>query len=117
MKSKFSPDRRCEILANLAKTFPTSTYLSFAKEVENLTLEKKANLILNVDGYIAAMLLDIFEDMEMSYEEKKSYIDSGICNALFLFARSIGFIGHALDQKRLNEGLYRADWDNIFYTS
>lgn len=49
------------------------------------------------------MLLDIFEDIEMSYEEKKMYVHSGIFNGLFLLSRSIGFIGHALDQKRLGE--------------
>jgi len=32
-------------------------------EVEKLTLEKKSNLILNVDGMIAVMLLDVFEDI------------------------------------------------------
>jgi citrate synthase len=36
-----------------------STYLNFAKQIEELTLEKKPNLILNVDGYIAAILLDL----------------------------------------------------------
>lgn len=76
-------------------------YLNFAKSVESLTLEKKSNLILNVDGYIAAMLLDIFDDLGMSYEEKKMYVDVGVFNGLFLLARSIGFIGHAIDQKRL----------------
>jgi len=54
---------RCEILENLAGDFPVKKHLAFAKSIEALTLEKKANLILNVDGYIAAMLLDIFEDM------------------------------------------------------
>jgi len=63
VKSKFNPDVRCKILDELAESFPTSEYLSFAKQVETLTLEKKSNLILNVDGYIAAMLLDIFADM------------------------------------------------------
>lgn len=31
----------------------------FCKQLEKATLEKKATLILNVDGYIAAMLLDM----------------------------------------------------------
>lgn len=116
VKSKFNPDTRCEILENLAKTFPSNRHLAFAKQVESLTLEKKSNLILNVDWYIAAMLLDIFEDIEMSYEEKKMYVHSGIFNGLFLLSRSIGFIGHALDQKRLGEWLHRSSWDDILYT-
>lgn len=101
MKSKFNPDSRCKILEELAQKFPVSKYLDFAKSVESLTLEKKSNLILNVDGYIAAMLLDIFEDLEMNYDEKKMYVDVGVFNGLFLLSRSIGFIGHAIDQKRL----------------
>lgn len=49
------------------------------------------------------MLLDIFEDIGMNQEEKKMYIKAGIFNGIFLLARSIGFIGHAIDQKRLGE--------------
>lgn len=116
VKSKFNPDVRCQILEELARSFPIHTHLNFAKEVESLTLEKRANLILNVDWYIAAMLLDIFEDISMSYSEKQMYVEAGIFNGLFLLARTIGFIGHAIDQKRLGEWLYRADWDDILYT-
>lgn len=101
VKSKFNPDVRCSILEELSKQFPSQKYLDFAKQVEVLTLEKKANLILNVDGYIAAMLLDIFEELGMNYEEKKMYVEAGIFNGLFLLSRTIGFIGHAIDQKRL----------------
>ncbi len=116
VKSKFNPDKRCEILNTLAWDFPISKHLDFAKSVETLTLEKKSNLILNVDGYIAAMLLDIFEDIGMSYDEKKMYVEAWIFNGLFLLARTIGFIGHAIDQKRLGEGLYRTAWEDILYT-
>ncbi|MCD5380612.1 ATP citrate synthase [Candidatus Gracilibacteria bacterium] len=115
VKSKFNPDARCDILEKLALTFPKTLHLDFAKSVELLTLEKKSNLILNVDGYIAAMLLDIFDDMQMDYDEKKMYVESGIFNGFFLLARTIGFIGHAIDQKRLGEGLYRTSWDDILY--
>ena len=31
-------------------------------------------------------------------------------NALFVVARSIGLVGHALDQKRLQQPLYRHPW-------
>jgi succinyl-CoA synthetase alpha subunit/citrate synthase len=116
VKSKFNPDSRCKILENLASDFPTTKHLDFAKSVEALTLEKKANLILNVDGYIAAMLLDIFEDLGMNYEEKKMYVDVWVFNGLFLLSRTIGFIGHAIDQKRLWEWLYRTSWNDILYT-
>ena len=117
VKSKFNPDKRCEILETLSKNFPITHHLDFAKSVEALTLEKKSNLILNVDGYIAAMLLDIFEDVWMDNAEKKMYIESWIFNGFFLLARTIGFIWHAIDQKRLWEWLHRTSWDDILYTT
>jgi hypothetical protein len=50
-------------LAELSLSFPVRTNLLFAQAIEELTLEKKANLILNVDGHIAAMFLDILTDL------------------------------------------------------
>jgi ATP citrate (pro-S)-lyase len=38
----------------------------------------------------------------------------GTLNGLFVLGRSIGFIGHHLDQKRLRSGLYRHPADDIF---
>ncbi len=40
-------------------------------------------------------------------EEAREYIEIGALNGLFVLGRSIGFIGHHLDQKRLKQGLYR----------
>lgn len=117
VKSKFNPDTRCEILEKLSDNFPSTHHLNFAKSVEVLTLEKKSNLILNVDGYIAAMLLDILDDIWLTMNDKKMYIEAGIFNGIFLLARTVGFIGHAIDQKRLWEGLYRTDWWDIHYLS
>ena len=115
VKSKFNPDGRCDILKQLARSIPSSTHLDYALSVEALTLEKRANLILNVDGHIAASMLDIFVSIGMSPAEIEVYIDAGIFNAFFILARSIGFIGHALDQKRLGEPLYRTAWEDIHY--
>ena len=115
VKNKFNPDGRCEILRNLATNIPLSIYLDYARSVEVLTLEKKPNLILNVDWHIAASLLDIFTSIGMTPSEIETYIDAGIFNAFFILARSIGFIGHALDQKRLGEPLYRTAWEDIHY--
>ncbi|MDC0506113.1 ATP citrate synthase [Candidatus Gracilibacteria bacterium] len=115
VKSKFNPDKRCEILLEKKAKFKNTRYIDFALSVEKITLEKKSNLILNVDGCIAAMLLDLFEDIAMSHSEIKVYIDAGICNGFFILARSIGFIGHVIDQKRLGEGLYRTPWEDILY--
>jgi len=115
IKSKFNPDTRCQALAKIAQSFPDSSHLEYALEVEKITLDKKPNLILNVDGYIATMLLDILTSEWFSSSEIREYIDIGIGNAFFLFSRSIGFIGHAIDQKRLGEPLYRTPWEDILY--
>ena len=41
-------------------------------------------------------------------------IQIGTLNGLFVLGRSIGFIGHHLDQKRLRAPLYRHPADDIF---
>lgn len=117
VKSKFNPDVRCEIIGEIAKSFPnwSTSHYQFAKSVEEITLGKKANLILNVDGAIAALLLDLLVSMEFTDVQIQQYIQAGLFNAFFITARTIGFLGHALDQKRLNEWLYRTSWDDIWY--
>jgi ATP citrate (pro-S)-lyase len=50
-------------MRELATSFPATPHLDFAIAVEQLTLQKKPNLILNVDGHIAALLLDMMLDM------------------------------------------------------
>ena len=117
IKSKYNPDVRCTLLAELVQTFPTQTHFTLAKAVEVLTLEKKPSLILNVDGHIAALLLDFMTDLGFSAEEKQQYIDAWLFNGLFVLARSIGFIGHYLDQQRLQEGLYRTPFEDILYSA
>ena len=103
IKSIYNPDKRCELLFSLSKNFPQTKYLDFAKQVEGLTTLKKPNLILNVDGHVAALLLDIMEAMHYTPEQIQMYIQADIFNGLFVLARSIGFIGHHIDQKRLGE--------------
>ena len=49
--------------------------------------------------------------------EIKDIIKIGYLNGLFVLARSIGLIGHALDQKRLQQPLYRHPWDEVLYTN
>jgi citrate synthase len=36
-------------------------------------------------------------------------------NGIFVLSRSIGFIGHYLDQQRLQEWLHRTSWEDILY--
>lgn len=115
VKSKFNPDKRCEILLEISKTFPKTKYLDYALKIEELTLAKKPNLILNVDGMIWSMMIDLFENIGMSNDEIKNYIDAWVLNSFFILSRSIWFIGHAIDQKILSEWLYRTSWDDILY--
>jgi len=48
-------------------------------------------------------------------EEADRYIKGGILNAIFVFGRSAGLIGHYIDQRRLDQPLYRTPWDDIAY--
>jgi citrate synthase len=84
--------------------------------VEQITTAKRGNLILNVDGCIGITFLDFMASSRLfSTEEVDEIIDLGYLNALFILGRSIGFIGHALDQYRLRQGLYRHPFDDILY--
>ena len=75
---------------------------------------KKGNLILNVDGHIAAIMLDVLAQEEaLTTPELKQLIDADFFNALFVIPRTVGFIAHYLDQKRLDEGLFRLPDNDI----
>lgn len=90
--------------------------LRYALEVEKLTTRKKSNLILNVDGTIGCAFVDLLRGCSaFTREEADEFIRGGVLNGLFVLGRSIGFIGHFLDQKRLKQGLYRHPWDDICY--
>jgi len=117
IKSLENPDKRVEIIVQFAKeNFTDTTILDFGLEVQSVTTRKKSNLILNVDGAIACCFLDLMLSCGcFSVSEAEQYVDHGVLNALFVLGRSIGFIGHYLDQKRLNQGLYRHPTDDIAY--
>lgn len=116
IKSAQNPDSRVELLKEFAKkNLKTTKHLDFALAVEQETLKKKNNLILNVDGTIAAVFLDILVIDKFTRVEINQLIDIEIFNAIFVLGRTIGIIGHVLDQKRLNEPLYRHAWDDILY--
>lgn len=91
-----------------------SKFTNFAREIEKITIAKKGNLILNVDGAIAAVMLDIISEKEgYTNEELKHLVEIEFFNALFVASRSIGFISHFLDQKRLDEGIFRLEEDQV----
>ena len=115
IKSIHNPDMRVILIRNYArKHFKTTELLDYALEIEKITTSKRDNLILNVDGCIGVCFVDLLRS-EFSKEEADEYIQMGALNGLFVLGRSIGFMGHYLDQKRLKQGLYRHPWDDIAY--
>ncbi len=117
VKSKRNPDKRVELLKQYTTTnFSKTPYLNYALAIEKITLEKAENLILNVDGCLAVCFLDaLTTNNQFTKEEINQIITIGYLNALFALSRSIGLIGHILDQKRLNAELYRHPTDDILY--
>ena len=108
------PDPRVAALE--AFNVENGRYLTFARNVEAITTGKKANLILNVDGAIAAILLDLLES-ELGYgpEKLRELVDIEFFNALSILSRSVGFTSHYLDQRRHDEGLFRMTPEDIRY--
>lgn len=108
-----APDPRVPILLNLIGKVP-HPHLDFALAVEKITTGKKPNLILNVDGALAAILLDLLvHEEKLESDEIRTLIEAEFFNAIFVLSRSVGFIGHYLDQKRLGEGLFRLPDDQV----
>jgi citrate synthase len=108
-----APDPRVPILLKLVGDMP-HPHLDFARSVEAITTGKKPNLILNVDGALAAILLDLLvHEEKLEPDEIKTLIDAEFFNAIFVLSRSVGFIAHYLDQKRLGEPLFRLEGDQI----
>merc|ERR1712194_560059 len=127
IKSKHNPDKRVELIKEYCLREnnagggwscldATDSVLGYALAVEEVTVKKKANLILNVDGAIAAAFVDMLRNCRaFSLEESEQLIRAGCLNGLFVLSRSIGLIGHVLDQKRMNQPLYRHPWQDIAY--
>jgi succinyl-CoA synthetase alpha subunit/citrate synthase len=116
VKSVQNPDERVELIKKYAqKNLKKRAHLDYALEVESETTKKKNNLILNVDGAIGAVFLDILKANKYGDEEILELIEMELFNAIFLLGRTIGIIGHVLDQKKMKEPLYRHPWDDILY--
>jgi ATP citrate (pro-S)-lyase len=117
IKSLSNPDARVVLIKEYAKKhFKNTAVLDFALEVEQITTKKRDTLILNVDGCIAVGFVDMLRSCgAFTAEEADELIDFGCLNGLFVLGRSIGFIGHYIDQKRLKQPLYRHPWDDITY--
>lgn len=117
VKSVHNPDMRVTIMKDFVKShFTSSPLLDYALEVEKITTAKRDNLILNVDGCIGICFADILRT-ELGKETADQYVKMGALNGLFVLGRSIGLMGHYLDQNRLKQPLYRHPWDDIAYMS
>lgn len=118
IKSAQNPDIRVTLLKKFAReNFPVTPHLDYALEVEKITLTKRNNLILNVDGAIGILFCDLMAasgDL-FTEQEKEEILEFGILNGLFMLGRTIGMIGHYFDQKRLRTGLYRHPMDDVLY--
>jgi len=111
-----NPDKRVEILKGYAKAhFAKTELLDYALSIEAVTTQKKNNLILNVDGCIGVLLVDLLHELNFSDREIDEMIKAGLFNALFVLGRSIGLMGHYFDQNRLAQPLYRHPLDDILY--
>ncbi|KAG1651335.1 ATP-citrate synthase [Nymphon striatum] len=117
VKSINNPDMRVKLMKDyIVENFPVRSLFEFAIEVEKITTSKKPNLILNVDGLIGVAIVDLLRNCGcFTRDEVQEYIEIGALNGLFVLGRSMGFIAHYLDQKRLKQGLYRHPWDDISY--
>ncbi|KAA3677397.1 ATP citrate (pro-S)-lyase, partial [Paragonimus westermani] len=117
VKSITNPDMRVKLLSEFVRqNFPATPLVDYAFAVEKVTTAKRPNLILNVDGMIGVAMVDLLRHCgHFTREEADEYMSIGTLNGLFVLGRSIGFIGHYLDQKRLHQGLYRHPWEDISY--
>ncbi len=117
IKSVKKPDKRVELLIGYAReNFARTDLLDYALSVQDITTAKKGNLILNVDGCIGILFMDLMGSCDV-FDERDidDVIKYGYLNGLFALGRSIGIIGHILDQKRLESRLYRHPQDDIAY--
>ncbi len=108
-----NPDPRVQEILKFTDSLK-GEYTKFAESVEKITSSKKGNLILNVDGAIAAVMLDLLKEGEkLSQKELKELVDIEFFNAFFVLSRSVGFTAYYLDQRRIDEGLFRLPADEV----
>jgi ATP citrate (pro-S)-lyase len=108
-------DPRVLALSGFTALLEQHPHYDFARAVEAVTTGKNGNLILNVDGAMAALLLDVLQEKERyTNAELQELVDAEFFNALFIIPRTVGFISHFLEQKQHDEGLFRLPDDLLF---
>lgn len=109
------PDPRVAALSEFAALLKSHPHYDFARAIEAVTTGKNGNLILNVDGVMSAVLLDILHEADgYSTEALQELVDAEFFNALFVIPRTVGFISHFLEQKKNDEGLFRLPDELLF---
>ncbi len=110
------PDPRVSAIEAFTELLPKHEYFTFARAVEKVTTGKNGSLILNVDGAIAALTLDVLAECEgYTQKELQSLAEAEFFNALFVLPRTAGFMAHIIEQKRNDEGLFRLP-DSLLFT-
>jgi len=117
IKTAENRDKRVQLLSEYAaQHFPGIRYLKYAQDVEQYTLQKASNLVLNIDGCIGALFVDMLSGCgQFNDGEVMEMLKLGALNGVFILSRSIGLIGHALDQRRMKQPLYRHPTDDVLY--
>jgi ATP-citrate lyase alpha-subunit len=101
--TKNNPDPRvAKMVEELRKMKMNTPVLDFALKVQDVTTRKADTLILNWDGAIGCVLYDLGFSIPTM-------------NAFFVLSRTIGFIGHYLDQVRRGSGLLRLPYTEVAY--
>ncbi len=114
--SRHQPDPRVAEILAFTKTLKSHPFTDLALEVEAITTIKKSILILNVDGAIAAVLLDLLHGPQgYDFVELQRLVDVEFFNAFFILSRSVGLMAHYFDQLRLGEGLLRLSPDDVAF--
>ena len=112
------PDPRVASLSDFTSLLKKHPHYDFAREVEKVTSGKNGKLILNVDGVMAALFLDVLAECEgYTHEKLKELVGAEFFNALFIIPRTVGFIAHFMEQKNNDEGLFRLPDELLFVTS
>ncbi len=109
------PDPRVAALAEFSALLTMHPHYDFARSIEVVTTAKNGNLILNVDGVMAALLIDLLQEKDgLTDAEITELIEAEFFNALFVIPRTVGFISHFIEQKRNDEGLFRLPDELLF---
>jgi ATP citrate (pro-S)-lyase len=111
------PDPRVADIAKFADLLKNHPHFDFARSVEEVTTAKNGKLILNVDGVMASLMLDVLMEKDgFTREELQELVQAEFFNALFIIPRSVGFIAHFMEQKKNDEGLFRLPDELLFVT-